>query len=85
MSTRCGGELLGVELGEDVDLVYLAVDAVAHQDINQPEASPNGHLKSRDTATDEYLLQVSRSSINVMDRNRNPRLLLLSHNLWKCN
>jgi hypothetical protein len=27
-------EGLGVELGEDIDLVYLAVDAVAHRDIN---------------------------------------------------
>ena len=40
-------ERLGIELGEDVDLVDLAVYAVAHRDVDQPVASPNGHLKAR--------------------------------------
>jgi len=39
-------EGLGVELGEELDLVYLAVYAVAHRDIDQPVAPPNGHLKA---------------------------------------
>lgn len=33
----------GVELGEHVDLVDAAVDAVAHGDINQPVAATDGH------------------------------------------
>ena len=33
----------GVELGEHVDLVDAAVDAVAHGDIDQPVAAANGH------------------------------------------
>lgn len=38
-------ERLGIELGENVDLVYLAVYAVAHRDVNEPVASPDRHLK----------------------------------------
>jgi hypothetical protein len=41
-------ERLGIELGEDVDLVDLAVYAVAHRDVDEPVASPDGHLKARD-------------------------------------
>lgn len=36
-------ERLGIELGEDVDLVDLAVYAVAHRDVDEPVASPDGH------------------------------------------
>lgn len=41
-------ERLGIELGEDVDLVDLAVYAVAHRDVDEPVASPDGHLRARD-------------------------------------
>ena len=43
-------ERLGIELGEDVDLVDLAVYAVAHRDVDEPVASPDGHLKASDNS-----------------------------------
>lgn len=43
-------ERLGIKLSEDVDLINLAVYAVAHRDIDQPVTSPNRHL----TPTEDY-------------------------------
>jgi hypothetical protein len=61
-------ERLGIELGENVDLVYLAVYAVAHRDVNEPVASPDRHLKP---SLQESTTTVTSSRLNQWGLNCN--------------
>lgn len=61
-------ERLGIELGEDVDLVDLAVYAVAHRDVDEPVASPDGHLKRERRQLNHYYTVITTFTAQSVSR-----------------